>query len=236
MALTPLVIIGAGGFGREVAWLVREINRACPTWELLGFVESRPELQGQTVGGYAVLGGNECLEELVSKHGTDLHAVLAIGTSSTRRKIVRSLTYLNLKYATLVHPSVLMEKDGGMAVRVGAGSIICANNILTVDVRIGEHVIINLACTVGHDAVVGDFGTLLPTANISGNSVLGEGVLIGTGSQILEGRTIGEGTIVGAGSVVVKDLPPNCTAVGAPAKPMKTHDQPWNQGSERVTS
>lgn len=228
MGLIPLAIIGAGGFGREVAWLVHEINRASPTWDLVGFVDSRHELRGQTVGGYPVLGGNGCLEELASRYGTDLHAVLAIGTSSTRRKIVRSLEHLNLQYATLVHPSVLMEKDGHMSVRIGAGSIICANNILTVDVRVGDHVIINLACTVGHDTVVGDFGTLLPTANISGCSVLGEGVLVGTGTQILEGRTIGEGTIVGAGSVVVKDLPPNCTAVGAPARPIKMHEQSWN--------
>ena len=91
------------------------------------------------------------------------------------------------------------------------------------DVTIGSHVIINLDCTVGHDAVINDFVTLYPSVNVSGSTVLGECVEIGTGCQIIQGIAIGEGTIVGAGAVVVKELPRECTAVGSPAKPIKFH-------------
>lgn len=100
----------------------------------------------------------------------------------------------------------------------------CANSVLSVNVRVGYHVVISIACNVSHDAIVKDFATLLPSVTVSGFSTLGSCAIIGTGSQVLECRTIGAGTIVGAGSVVVKDLPPDCTAVGAPAKAIKLHE------------
>ena len=241
-SLQPLVIVGAGGFGREVAWLVHDINIHKPTWDLLGFVDANPEVHGTTVGGYPVLGGYEWVKKRVAgsreplgcdgEKDVELHAVVAVGASAARRKIIRAIESPCLRYATLVHPTVLMERTSPMAARVGVGTVICANSILTVDVRVGDHVIINLACTVGHDTVIGDFATLLPTSNISGCSNLADGVLIGTGTQVLEGRTIGAGTIVGAGSVVVKDLPPSCTAVGAPARAIKLHDRQWHRADD----
>ena len=87
----------------------------------------------------------------------------------------------------------------------------CANSVLSVNVRVGDHVVISNACNVSHDAIVEDFlhSTLLHSVTVSGFSTLGSCAIIGTGSQILECRTIGAGTIVGAGSVVVKDLPPD---------------------------
>jgi len=108
--------------------------------------------------------------------------------------------------------------------RIGAGSIVCANSVLSVNVRVGDHVVISNACNVSHDAIVEDFATLLHSVTVSGFSTLGSCAIIGTGSQVLECRTIGAGTIVGAGSVVVEDLPPDCTAVGAPAKAIKFHE------------
>lgn len=237
MPLLPLVIVGAGGMGREVAWLVQDINVISPTWDLLGFVDSSPELQGQTVGGYSVLGGREWLEKHVAVaekdsnattgdcRKSDIQVVIAIGTSATRRKLVmHDLEPLNLRYATLVHPSVRMPTSGPMAARIGTGSIVCANSILTVNVCVGDHVIISIACNVSHDAVVEDFATLLPCVTVSGFSTVDNCAIIGTGSQVLECRTVGAWTIVGAGSVVVKDLPPNCTAVGAPASAIKFHE------------
>jgi acetyltransferase-like isoleucine patch superfamily enzyme len=108
-------------------------------------------------------------------------------------------------------------------INIGEGCIICAGTILTVDFKLGNHVIVNLDCTIGHDAVLKDFVTLYPSVNISGYTVLEECVEMGTGSQIIQGLKVGDGTIVGAGSVVVKELPSECTAVGSPAKPIKFH-------------
>jgi acetyltransferase-like isoleucine patch superfamily enzyme len=82
-------------------------------------------------------------------------------------------------------------------------------------------VIVNLDCTIGHDAIIGDYSTILPSVNISGFVKIEESVSVGTGSAIIQGVNIGKNTVIGAGSVVTKDLPPNCTAVGVPTKPIK---------------
>jgi len=209
--MNNLVIIGAGGFGREVAWLAERINQIKPTWNILGFVDDAEKLHGSIVGSYPVLGGTEWLLE----HKNDVFAVCSIGASKTRKDVVNKLD--GVKFATLIDPSVIISDR----VRIGEGSIICAGTIITVDIVIGSHNIINLDCTVGHDAVLKNFVTLYPSVNISGNTILGECVEMGTGSQIIQGIEIGNNTIVGAGAVVVKDLPSDCTAVGVPAKPIK---------------
>lgn len=97
----------------------------------------------------------------------------------------------------------------------------CAGNIITVDVRIGRHCIINLDCTIGHDAEISDFVTLYPGVNVSGGTVIGECVEMGTGSRIIQGIRISPGSVVGAGAVVVKDISEAGTYVGVPARRMK---------------
>jgi len=94
-------------------------------------------------------------------------------------------------------------------------------SILTVNITIGEHVIVNLDCTIGHDAIIKDYCTLYPSVNLSGNTHLNSCVELGTGCQVIQGISIDTETIVGAGAVVVRNLPANCTAVGSPAKPIK---------------
>ena len=210
-SMKNLIIIGASGFGREVAWLVERINQVQNTWKLLGFLDDNPALKDSFVNGYPVLGSVDRASEY-----KDCCFVCAIGASKVRKKIIQSLPE-STEYATLIDPSAEMSAF----VSVGKGSIICAHNLLTVNISIGNHVIINLDCTVGHDAVLGDFTTLYPSVNVSGATTTGSCVELGTGVQIIQGKTIGENTILGAGAVVVKDIPPNCTAVGSPAKPIK---------------
>lgn len=105
--------------------------------------------------------------------------------------------------------------------KIGDGTVICAGTILTVDIEIGRHVIINLDCTLGHDVQIGDFVTMYPSVNVSGNTVLGECVELGTGMQIIQGKKITPQAIVGAGSVVVRDIEESGTYVGCPAKKIK---------------
>lgn len=210
--MDKLFIIGAGGFGREVAWLVERINQIKPTWNLIGFVDDT-KTQGSIVGGYPVLGDIGWYLE----HYNNEFVVCAIGASKSRKEVVTKL--IGVKFATLIDPNVIMSER----VKIGEGSIICAGTILTVDITLGSHTIINLDCTVGHDAILQDFVTLYPSVNISGNTLLEECVEMGTGSQIIQSITIGKNTIAGAGAVVVRDLPSDCTAVGIPAKPIKVN-------------
>ncbi len=214
MLTKKLYIIGAGGFGREVAWLVERINVVSPTWDLQGFIDDNEEVQGTIQGNYKVVGNCQLLEHI----DTEVWVVCAIGSAHVRKKVIEKVSrYENVHFATVIDPSVLMSPS----VKIQEGSIICAGTILTVDISIGKHVIINLDCTVGHDVVMGDYVTLYPSANVSGCVTLEREVEIGTGAQIIQGKKILQRTIVGAGAVVTKDLPSNCTAVGAPACPIK---------------
>lgn len=211
--MEPLVIIGAGGFGREVAWLVHEVNAALPqpTWNLLGFVDDSAT---ETPEGYPVLGRSEWLQE----NAKGLYVVCAIGDPKARRAVLGAIRNPSLQFATLVHPSVQKSQY----VAIGEGSIICSGSILTTNVKIGRHCLLNLGTRVGHDSVLHDYGSLMPGVNIAGEVEIGEGCYFGLNACVINRTRVGQWTVVGAGATVVSDLPERCVAVGVPAKPIKT--------------
>lgn len=215
--MKDLIIFGASGFGREVAWTVERINARIPTWNLIGFMDDDDSIQGKTINGYNVLGKASDIEKY-----RNVYFVVAVGASKLRKKIVENLKAINpeIKFGTIIDPSVEMSDF----VVIGEGTIICAHSIITVNISIGRHTIINLDCTIGHDAVLQDFVTLYPSVNVSGLTNIGHAVELGTGMQIIQGKTVGDYSIVGAGAVIVKDIPAKCTAVGSPAKPIKFFD------------
>lgn len=211
--MKDLYIVGAGGQGREVAWLVERINRANLTWRIVGFVDDNIDLQGCTINGYKIVGD---VNYLTSVKGANV--ACAVGFSSARKQIVERLkSNTSLEFPTLIDPSV----DVSSFVEIGKGTIICANTVLTVNIRIGDFCLVNPGCTIGHDSIFSDFVSVFPGVNVSGNTYYGECVELGTGSHIIQGKKVGKGTIVGAGATVVDDLPENCVAVGVPAKPIK---------------
>jgi sugar O-acyltransferase (sialic acid O-acetyltransferase NeuD family) len=212
--MNDLYIIGAGGFGREVAWLVRRINQIEETWNIVGFIDDDSSLWGKKEDGYSILGGCEYLIEQ-----RNIFCVCAIGSAKVRKKIIEKIQD-KVQFATLIDPSVIMSES----VQIGVGTIVCAGTIITVDEKIGNHVILNLDCTLGHDDVIDDFVTLYPSVNVSGNCHLEECVEMGTGSQIIQGLNVGSGTIVGASACVINNLPEDVTAVGCPAKIIKRND------------
>lgn len=210
--MKDLYIIGAGGFGREVAWLIERINSVKPTWNLKGFIDDNETLWGSIDGGYPVFGGCEYIASL-----EDAYAVCAVGSAKIRKMIINKLEDKCVKFATLIDPSVLVSNS----VKIGEGSIICAGTIITVDVNIGAHVIVNLDCTVGHDVRIEDFVTVYPSVNVSGNVLIGECSELGTGTQIIQGKKIISNTIIGAGTIVVRNCDESGTYVGSPAKKVK---------------
>lgn len=197
--MKDIVIIGAGGFAREVAWLIEDINKKEQQWNLLGFIDDNLELQGKEINGYKVIGTIEDYQKM----SNEIYSVIAIGTGSIRKLIVEKLK--NRRFATLIHPTVLYSKQ----IKIEEGSIICAGNILTVNITIGKHVILNLTNTIGHDTNINDFVTVLPGCNISGEVSIEEGSIIGTGVKIRDEIKIGKNCIVGMGSIVTKDIEAN---------------------------
>ncbi|MGV3641618.1 MAG: acetyltransferase [Adhaeribacter sp.] len=214
--LPPLAIVGAGGFGREVLMLLHQINEACPTWQVLGFYDDNTN-QPDTINGLPYLG---TLDDLA--RGTNpLALVIALGDPRVKARIREQLSAPHFTFPALLHPGV--ANAGYQFNQIGEGSIVCQGCILTTNIVLGRHVLLNLGCTVGHDAVVGDFCSLMPQVNLGGGSRLEAGVYAGTNATVLPRLGVGANTIIGAGTLVTRDLPANCTAVGVPAKVSKYH-------------
>lgn len=215
--MNSVVVVGAGGFGREVLEIFKDRNRVSKIWNILGFIDENKDLHGKMVNGYPVLGG---LDWLRRHNSNDLGCVCAIGACETRKRVVERLRQIGVNFYNAIHPSVIMSDF----VELGQDVIICAGSILTVNIKIGDHVHININCTIGHDAIIGSYCTINPIAAINGNNHLGEGVYVGTGATFIQGVSVGSWSTIGAGAVVTVDIPEKVTAVGVPAKVIKSKD------------
>jgi|LFRM01.2.fsa_nt_gb sugar O-acyltransferase (sialic acid O-acetyltransferase NeuD family) len=212
--LKPLVIIGAGGLGREVAWLVADINRQRREWDFVGFVDDG--VQDKTPEGYPVLGTLNYFFEL-SSHPW---AVVAIADSKARKAITQQLHFHGINIATLIHPSVSMSGF----VQIGAGSIVCSGVVITTNVSLGQASIVNPKCFIGHDTVLEDFVSLMPASSLAGEVKVGEGCCFGLNSCVINRTNIGKWSIIGAGATVISDIPDYSVAVGVPARVIKYRD------------
>ena len=211
VTLQPLAIFGAGGLGREVLVLVRQLNEVAPTWDLVGFYDDQPPAT-DLIHGLRYLGTVADLNAA----SAPLAVAVAVGSSGSRAAVVARLTSPQLRFPTLIHPGVACQ--GYQHLRLGAGCLITQGCVLTTDITLGRHVLLNLGCTIGHDAVLEDFCSLMPHANVGGAAHLEAGAYLGTNATVLQQVRIGARTILGAGAVAVRDLPADCTAVGVPAR------------------
>ena len=193
--MKKIAIYGAGGFGREVLTLINDINRINHQYQVIGFFDDGISV-GSNVNGFTVLGGIKELNAI----NEAVSVILAIGN------LLGNISNPLISFPTVIHPSVMIGDKERVA--IGKGCIICGGTIITTDIAIKDFVILNLACTVGHDTVINNYSAFMPSVNISGEVEIGEA---------------GDNTIIGAGAVVAKDLPANCTAVGVPAKVIKFH-------------
>lgn len=212
------VIFGAGGFAREVGWLMQDLARhdhGCSRID--AFVADDDALNiGQSIHGVKVMAESD----FFARHRrTSLNVYIAVGSPLLKQRLQeKCLATLDaVEFPAIVHPSVLFDSRLG-AMRIGSGTIVCAGTILTTDVKLGDFVHLNLNCTIGHDAVIGDFTTLSPGVHVSGGVNLGRCCFVGTGAVLLENVYAPDATAIGAGATVVRSLTEAGTYVGTPAK------------------
>lgn len=205
----PIYIYGAGGLGREVlSWLP-----LLPEWEPVGFIDDTTS-KGTVIKGLSVVGGIDALDQIENPN-----LILAIGSPAAKKVIALQLLNRKITFPTLIHPGVVCGDPHSM--HIGKGSIIAAGSILTTDIHIGDHVLINLNCTVGHDSFIGHYSSLMCGINVAGEVHIGESVLIGSGANIRNRIHVGDGSTVGMGAAVIQKVESGTSVVGVPAKPMK---------------
>lgn len=208
--MKDLIIVGTGGVGRETALMVEDINEATNEWNLLGFIDDNKDLMGKEINGYKVLGDRSYL----NSYEKEVYVVIAIANCYVKEGLVNYLSNKNIKYGTLIHPSVKINRT----VTIGEGCIIYPNVIMTVNINIGNHVIISPKCGIGHDSLIEDYVTILWNVNLSGAEKIRHGATLGSGCTIIQGLEIGRNSFVGAGAVVIRDIEESKIAVGVPSK------------------
>ncbi len=206
--MEPIVILGAGGFGREVHALIEDINRAAPTWDILGFADDNSAALDpfDRFDGVRWPTGELPIKEC-------RNYVCAVGAPATKKAIVDRLAVKDVTWPTLIHPTA----DIGPGSTIGQGGILCRNAVVTVDGTLGAHIHLNIAATIGHDAQIGDFCTLSSHVDICGSARLGEGVFLGSHASVMPKAKLGDWARVGAGSVVLRTVRPKTTVFGVPA-------------------
>ncbi len=211
-----LLIVGAGGFGRETAQSVLGARAAGGRLRLLGFLDDNPLLAGGEVAGIAVLGGGELARSLAPAR-----VVLCVGSVRdplARLRLARRLDLPDARFATVVHPSVVVSGDSV----IGPGSVLLAQSVLTAEVRIGAHVAVMPRVVFTHDNVIEDFVTVASGVGLAGGVHVERGAYLGAGAQVREYVRIGAGSVVGMGSVVLDDIPSGQVWAGNPARYLRT--------------
>jgi sugar O-acyltransferase (sialic acid O-acetyltransferase NeuD family) len=209
--MNRLLIIGAGGFGREVLAWAEDIVRATPTpdWTIGGFLDGNPQALAKFDIAKPIVGNPADYQP----QPTD-RFICAIGDTATKLRVCYSLQERGAQFINLIHPTALV----GPRCQLGVGVILCPFAALTVDVTLGNFVTLNLRASIGHDVVVGDGCLLNSFCDVTGAARLGEGVFMGSHAVVAPKTVVEDFARIGAGSVVVRRVKAGSSVIGVPAK------------------
>lgn len=208
--MTPLFIVGAGGFGREVLQWATDHPDNGVAWRIAGFLDDNPLALAGFGRAVGIVGP-------ITGHVVDPSALYlcGLGLPPGKRAVCGALADAGAKFLTLVHPRAYV----GSNVTLGEGCVICPGVVLSCDIRFGRFVTVNLNATVGHDAVIGDFSTLSALCDVTGFVKVGDDCFIGSRAGVVPSKKIGSRVHIGAGSTVINDIPDGEKVFGVPARP-----------------
>ncbi len=207
-SMKDLIILGAGGLGQEIAWLVEEINEEKKKWNLIGYMDSHPAVQNKAFLEYPVIGSYS----LVTKY-PDVYYVIAFGDPRVRRRVVEEVNVNKVKWANLYSPTVRIHRSHS----IGNGVVIGRYTDFTVDCKLGNFVMLNIHVVLGHNVMIGDYSIVSPNVTINGGALIGHTCSIGANAFVRD-ITIGDYVTVGASSCVIKDVESDCVVAGVPAR------------------
>ncbi len=210
------VIIGAGGHGRVVLDIMQHEGRH----EVVGFLDSNPDLHGRLMDGVEVLGPIQRLASL--KEQGVRGAIVAVGHNGTRRSFGEQVQRLGHELVSAIHPSANIASN----VSIGRGVVVAAGALVCAHCQIGDGVILNTGCLVDHETMIGTACHLCPGVTIAGRVTIESGAFVGIGATIIQYVRVGHDAVIGAGAVVLKDVPPMSTVVGLPAREVKSLSNP----------
>lgn len=209
--MKEIVILGAGDFGKEVVWLIEEINKKTLTYIILGYLDDDEEKIGKNFNGYECLGSISHLTEM--NQNRHCCAVIANQDADIRKKFVDTFPEFD-DWETLIHPSVNISDTS----TVGKGCIICACGNVSCNTVVGDFCLFNISVTMGHDCVIGNYVSIMSGSCISGHVTIEDGAYLATNSTVIPGMKVGNHAKVGAGSVVIRNVKDGVTVMGVPAK------------------
>jgi acetyltransferase EpsM len=203
----PIVIYGAGGLGRELLQVLRDMGTPCA-----GFVVDPRFPAPDAIDGVAV-------HRSADDFAVDplIRFVIALGDPMARAQVAAELDRtVGPRFATIIHPRAWI----GDSVSIGEGSVVFGLTSITADTWLGRHVLVNPGTTIAHDCSLADFATLGPSCALAGGVIIEEGAELGVGVRVAPRMRIGRRAMVGAGAVCIGPVPPDTTVVGVPARPI----------------
>jgi len=207
-----LIIVGAGGYGRETFGLATGSIGFGKAFDVKGFLDARLDALDGFTGYPPIVGAPETYEPQ-----PDDVFITALGGIQSRRKCVKLVEDRGGTFISLVHKTATL----GPNVVIGEGTLIAPNAFLSADVMVGRHAAVFHGTSIGHDAVLGDFSHVYAQCSVGGAVRIEEGACVYPGAVIVPRRTIGENAVVGAGSTVILNVRPGVSVVGNPAKEVK---------------
>ena len=214
-----IVVVGAGGHGREVVEILHDAAAAGSDQHPIGYLDDDPAKQGTVLDDLPVLGGLDWLKE---DQRFETKVICAIGQPELCEELAQRVRSTGHRFARAISPRAVVSPRATL----GEGVIVFPNVVVNTGATIGDCVTLNVGATVSHDSTVGDYSNINPGVHLAGNVKVGHKAYIGMGANIIHDLSVGEHSIIGAGAVVIRDVPPDMRATGVPARSFPKSEPP----------